>query len=155
MSTNQQPALPPIGGTMELAGNLFAVASHTTDAKNRTIAIPGKWLGKVKPNKQAEQSVVATPTLPTVSALTTPGLPLTSAPRPKARRARAAKGGYQRFQRKPPPLNIVYEPTPIASKLVTLAIVVVIGAIIWLMSAGSEARKWDAISGAAKAIQRR
>lgn len=164
MSNNPASPLVPIGSEIILAGHRFEVVSHATDRFGRPCEVPGRCLGKASreqiaaQTKRAGQNVVAAPQAPSACSPTvSPSPPNTPArkPRQRHRRVRQGRQGSQPYQKKPPPLVIHEEPASIAGKLVTLAIVLVLAAIVWFWSQGSQQAKWEKIGGAAGAVQRK
>ena len=182
---NSAPPLVEIGGTIELMGHLFVVASHTTDSRGNTVEVPGICIGKApktkttKPNKRSGPTVASAPTFTTAPAPTTvPAPPITPAPAPpttpraapttaattpasqpqrkaRVRKPRAAWGGSRRFEPKPPPLQIVYEPWPIGNWVGLIVVIGLIVAGLFAWNAGNEGQKWSRIEGAARAVQPR
>jgi hypothetical protein len=148
MSTNQPaPPLVPIGGTIELAGHLFEVTAHTTDAKGRATEVPGRCVGRApkapKPNTHAGPRAAVGPALPAPHAPTQPSVqPTPAMPTRKARKHRAPRGDYRRFNRKPPPLVIVNEPWRTSQWCALIVVLALIVAGIFFWNQGVEQKKW-------------
>ena len=170
MTPNQpQPAPPlaPIGSTFEMMGFLFECVGHDVDNRGNTVERPGKCLGRApKQSKRSGHGMVATPATTTVRASNVqPAPPLSSATQPtaprrqKARRFKATpRGGYrgyQRFQKKPPPLVIHQESWSTANWVALIAVITLIVAGIWLSNVGNEQAKWRSIEAAANAVKGR
>jgi hypothetical protein len=138
--SNEQPQearrLVSVGGRIVLLENVFEVIAHTTDKNGRAVEVPGRCLGKAP-----AQSSAATRTA--------------ASPRSRKARFTPAQRYAQRHQPKPPPLKLVYEPMSAAAVWGWVVVLALIVAGLWLYNAGSEARKWEQIEGAARAVRGR
>jgi len=157
------PPLTPIGGEIILMGYRFRVAAHSFDHKGHPVEVPGACIGRAskeqiaEQNKPAGHNVPITLNQPMAHARTAePSRQITPAPRrQKPRRYKASRGDWRRFQKRPPPLKIVYEPTSAAAIWGWVVAIALVVAGIWLYNSGSEQAKWKTIEAASKAGQRR
>jgi hypothetical protein len=87
---------------------------------------------------------------------TAPSSPPLKPPRlRKARRTGRTRASYPRFQPKPKPIVVINEPWGVWQWLGLIAVLGLIAAIVWFFNQGSEARKWETIEGAARAVESR
>jgi len=135
--SQEAPPLVPVGGRIVLLENVFAVVAHTTDKNGRAVEVPGRCVGKAPTQSSAAIRTAASPRSR------------------KAARFTPAHRYAQRHQSKPPPLKLVYEPMSAAAVWGWVVVLVLIVAGLWLYNAGSEARKWEQLEGAARAVRGR
>jgi hypothetical protein len=158
-SQSNNPPLVPVGGEIILVGHRFEVVGHSVDKNGNAVEVPGKHLGpapKASKTRRTVQSVAIAPALPIANAPTAECSPPLTPPRPrKARRPRASRGDCRRFQPKPRPIVVVNEPWSARQWLGLIVVLALIVAGIWFSNQGSEARKWERIEDAAKAVERR
>ena len=154
---SNDPPLVPVGGEIVLVGHRFQVIAHSIDKNGRPVEVPGKHLGpapREKRNKHSGQRMAEAPTISTAIAPSLPAVPLKSPRLRKARRSRPG-GSYHRYQPKPRPITIVNEPWGAGQWLALIIVLALIVAGIWFSNQGSEAKKWQSIESAAKAVEGR